>query len=227
VNTGIGVAGVTSVARGDPTGPIRMNNPTPIRKEPLVRPRVRVWWFLLAALAALIALPIYAVSSLLHIRPETRIVRSAAMEAVAPQSDWHRQIEINVGPVGLGLARLVTAFVDVNDVDEIAYTALSAIHNVQVSVYQSRGPSGMNGRAAFQSAAAAMGGQSWQRVVGVLDGDDTVAVFVPSDLDAEGSIEVCVVVCSEDTLVIAATRADLDALAPLIAQVTARHRGEW
>jgi len=204
-----------------------MTDTTSVREESLPRPRVRVWWFMFAALAVLIALPIYAVSSLLHIRSSARIMPAVSLEAVAPSSDWRRQVEINIGPTSLGLARLVAAFADLDEMDDIACAALRGIHHVQVSVYQARHPSTKNGRKSFLAGTSARVGESWQRVVGVLDGDDAVAVFIPSDLEASGAIEICVVVCSDDTLVVAATEAELDTLVPVIHQVIAQHHRDW
>lgn len=197
--------------------------PITVRRDPLPRPRVRLWWFILATGAALVALPIYALSNLLHFGPAARIVPATDLEVLAPDSEWRRQVEVNVGPFGLGLARLVTAVADLDEMDDVARAALRGLRHVQVSIYQTRQPSMRHSGASFLAAADVLEEASWQRVVGVLDGDDAVAIFVPRDLDASSAVEICVAVCSEGTLVVVAAVTNLDGLVPVISQVIARH----
>ena len=53
-----------------------------------------------------------------------------------------------------------------------------------------------------------LGGLEWERVVGVMDGEQTVAVFLPAGWDGMGDVTCCVLVRGARELVMVSARMD-------------------
>ena len=65
------------------------------------------------------------------------------------------------------------------------------------------------------AADSAMNRRGWDRVVGVLDGEDMVAVYVSSKTTSCRLLECCVVVFDGEQMVVASARGNLEPLLKL------------
>jgi hypothetical protein len=150
---------------------------------------------------------------------ETRAVRDAAMSSLAPAGSWDEQIEIGVGAITLGLVRSIAIC---GDLDSEARECLRAARAAEVGVYELAVPLETAVRKEFVEATTrAMNSRAWDRVVAVLDGNDSVVVFTPRDADPDAPLRVCVVVFDGHELVVASARVDVE---PILHLALAEHR---
>ena len=69
-----------------------------------------------------------------------------------------------------------------------------------------------------------MEARGWNRLVGVLQADELVAVYAPREPDSARDVSVCVVVLHERELVLVRVRADWEPLLELASRRMERHR---
>lgn len=190
---------------------------TPAKETPknATKPRKGLFWGLVVVLFIVIALPIYAVTSVLRMGAEALAVRDTVVPIASVSGQCDKRIELNLGGGLLGLARMIGG---IADIPYEARCALNAVHRVQVGVYYL--PEVMvdaRDQAAFMNRTTAVLDQrDWQRIVGVVDGGDIVGIFIPRVLEGVEDIDVCVVVLDGHDLVVVSARADLRPLIPLI-----------
>ena len=135
-------------------------------------------------------------------------LRDSVMKA-AP-AEWEEQIEIGVGPLTLNLARAGLAFVDL---EPEARTALHAVRSIEVGVYKRRsGDQKLNQAAMLSAADKTMAGRGWDRVVGVMDRRELVAIYVPAQVRSIQDVKVCLVTVNGQELVVASARSNLEPL---------------
>ena len=193
--------------------PVSAANPVAVAPS---KPRKGLFWALVVFLLIVIALPIYAVTTVLRMGAESIGLRDAIVPIASVSSRCDTRIEINLGTGLLGVARLACGFADV---PEEARIALRSVRRLQVGVYYLPDAGwGVSGEEAsfMEGATAALDGRDWERVVGVVDGTDIVGVFLPRHFNSEDLVDVCVVVQSDHDLVVVSARANVSALAPLI-----------
>lgn len=177
------------------------------------KPRKGLFWALVIFLLIVIALPIYAVTSVLRLGMESIGLRDAVVPIASVSGRCDKRIEINVGAGLLGIARLACGFADV---PEEARLALQSVRRLQVGVYYLPDAGSDHRGTIMERATAVLEGRDWERIVGVVDGSDVVGVFVPRDVDGAKDLDVCVLVLSDHDLVVVSARANVNALAPLI-----------
>ena len=125
-------------------------------------------------------------------------------------AEWDEKIEIGVGAITLNLARAGLAFVDL---PPEARAALHAARGAEVGVYRLRDARKPLNRAALLSAAdKAMAGRGWDRIVGVLDQRDLVAIYMPNDVRSVRDVKICLLTLSGEEMVIACARSNLEPL---------------
>src|SRR5207249_1368616 len=114
------------------------------------------------------------------------------------------------GPLSLNLARAGLAFVDL---EPEARTALNAVRSAEVGVYTLCGERQHLNLAAMLSAAdRTMAGRGWDRVVGVMNGRELVAIYVPAQARSTRNMKVCLVTVNGQELVVASARSNLEPL---------------
>jgi hypothetical protein len=184
----------------------------------VVRPRRRVWPWILGGAVFCMAMAVASVVSCFGLdRDAAALHRRVA--AVFGDS-LHRRVQLSVGLPGVTAARMIVHSID--DVPPEARQALAAVKSASVGVYElDAAPEAAARARLLREADEAMNRRGWSRVVGVADGDDTVAVYADPEADADDSQRVCVLVCDHRNVVIVAARADP---APLVALAVA-HRG--
>lgn len=180
--------------------------------------RVRGVYVLLAVALCLPVLGAISVSSYFWLNPETRALRNSVMQAVPGR--WDKQFAGNVGGFTCGLLRYASSFFNLPPEPK---AALQALHGAAAGVYKLQGASAALNYAAVLSAAdQSMNRKGWERIVGVVQGRQLVAVYLPRGLRSVKRMACCVAVFNGHDLVIASARVDP---APLLALAGEAGRG--
>src|SRR5690606_5170347 len=125
---------------------------------------------------------------------------------------WEERIEFSAGQLTFAAARLGSRFVEL---PPEARTILDSARGAEVSVWESSRGGAMDGAAILKEADLKMTRNGWTRLVGVLDRDNLVAVYLPSDFDGTGSVMVSVMVVNRTQVVCAAARSKVEPLLEL------------
>jgi hypothetical protein len=141
-----------------------------------------------------------------RVSSDTRALRDVALEFAAPGAE--EKIEIGVGFFTVGLAKVGTRFIELPP--EVR-TLLGAVKNVECSVYEVRERQGDISQFLVE-ADRAMNSRGSDRIVGVIDADQVVAVYVPRDVKSEHNMKLSVVVLTRNELICATARGDLEPL---------------
>ena len=198
-----------------------MNTP-PV--PPVIKPPAKRGWLWLILVIILIPLiPLgglaLGVASYFRLGSDTRALRNELTRASG--TEWRKQIGLNIGDTTLGVARGALPFI--KGIDRDAQSALRAVHGVEVGIYELDSTSKTPDRAAMLNAAdKAMSRRGWERVVGVLDGDDMVSVFLPAKITPANQMKCCVAVLDDRKLIIVSARGDLKPLLEF-----ARNKSDW
>jgi hypothetical protein len=182
-------------------------NPSPL--PPTVRPPAkRLWlWCILAVLLPPVVIAV-AVLSCFHLSSDTKALRNSLIKSSGVE--WRQRIALNVGDLKLSVARAGLSFVHL---DAGARAALQSVRGAEVGVYQL--PSGAKSpdHATLLAAAdAAMTARGWDRVVGVMDGQDLVAVYLPDKIASVRRMKCCLTVLDGQEMVVISARANLEPL---------------
>jgi hypothetical protein len=150
----------------------------------------RLWlWGLLITPLLLLALLGVGVASCFRLGSDARAVRDALTQSSGVE--WRPQVVLNAGWLTLGAVRAGLSRVRL---DPVARAALQSVHAAGVGVYQlPPGTRPPNRAAMLASADAAMTARGWERVVGVVDRRDLVAVYFPKGIALE-RVKCCVLV---------------------------------
>ena len=183
---------------------------------PLNRPptdRRWLWVLLVVLLIPLIPLGGLAlgVASYFHLSSDTRALRNELTQASGTK--WRKQIGLNVGSITLGVVRGGLSFAKLDPKAHEVLRAARGLDGVEVGLYELNSGSRAPDRAAmFTVADKVMGDRGWERVVGVLNGDQMVGVFLPAGITSSNRMKCCVVVLDGRQLVLVSARADLKPL---------------
>jgi hypothetical protein len=180
--------------------------------------RSRQWlWILLGTTLAgvvVCAWLAFKVVGLFYVSRDARALREGAMHSVA--GEWNKEIEVSIGSWTVNLARAGLSFVDL---PPEARTALKSLRGAEAGIYRLRqGGPAVNHAAMLSDADKAMVGRGWERLVGVLNRTEMVAIYVPSKISSARDVKVCVAVMDKQQLVIASARSNLEPLVELAAR---------
>lgn len=138
----------------------------------------------------------------------TRALRDAVLAAAG--DGWSREIELGVGPLTFSVARGGTRFLDLPDE---ARTVIRAMRGADVGVYRYEGAGRPKvGAAVLRAADRGMAERGWERVVAVLDGDESVSVYTPKEYEAGSQLRLSVVVVDGSEMVIVSARGNPEPL---------------
>jgi hypothetical protein len=135
---------------------------------------------------------------------ETRALRDVALEFGADGAE--EKIELGVGFFTVGLAKLGTRMLEMPpEVKSI----LGSVDGVECSVYELRGRQDDLGQL-LTEADKVMSKRGCDRVVGVVDGDQLVAIYVPREMNSHRNMAMSVMVLTKRELICATARGDLE-----------------
>lgn len=143
---------------------------------------------------------------------EVRAMRRALDDAEAPPAKT--KVAFGVGWPALAVARLVTA---VADVEADARLALRSVRRADVSVQElDRELNRAQRLTLLESVDRSLERKGWERIVGVLEEDETVGVYLSTKSSSADDLRVAVLVLSGKELVSVAVRCDVEPLVELV-----------
>ncbi|HET7537219.1 MAG TPA: hypothetical protein VFJ90_12235 [Candidatus Didemnitutus sp.] len=184
-------------------------DPVPVSPAPRRR---RIWpWVLAICLAPFVVLAVFA-ASVVTLSRDAWILRRHVMSAT--NSGWHTKVQLSVPGIVVSAVRTGLCCVHSPDIDE-AKVALKAVKNASVGVYELDDPrhADWSREQLFAETDKAMQRRGWVRMVGVVDHNDAVLVYVPQDLDTDEPVDLCVAVVNNRELVVCSTTLDFDQVA--------------
>jgi hypothetical protein len=172
------------------------------------RPRATIGtWLLrifLGAFVLAIATPIALAVAIFHLSGDTRALRNAVVDDSS--AHWKKRVEVSVGSVPLFAVRLALPLI--KQIDPDIKQAATAIRGLEVSVQELVG-SEPNRARIFTDADARMSKRGWDRVVGVLEHDTAVAVYVKPN-PSNGDFKISALVLNEKFMVAATGSGNLN-----------------
>ncbi len=156
----------------------------------------------------------YAVWSAVTLDRDAALLRREVMAAT--NSDWHTRVQLDVGPVPLGLVRTMLHFVHHQNIED-ARLALAAVRHASVGVYERNTAGGVATGQLFADTDRLMRDRGWTRLVGVAEGQQHVLVYT-SDQGSDNRMDLCLAVVDGKELVVVSTRVDPEAVMKLVAK---------
>jgi hypothetical protein len=151
------------------------------------------------------------VLGMLRLGSEATILRKTLMSSVP--GNWDKKIAIRVGGITTALVRGGSLFFNLPPEPR---AALDALHGAEVGVYNLREEPGYVERGPILTRAdQAMVARGWDRIVGVVQENDLVAVYVPHKKVSARNFRCCVVVFSGRDLVVVSARGNVEPLLAL------------
>ena len=173
------------------------------------RPARRLWlWALLAAPLLLLILLGTLVANCFGLPSEARVLRNKLI--LSSGVEWQQKIALNANALTLGAVRSGLSFVRL---DPRARAAIQSVRSAGVGIYQlASGTRSPDRTAMLVAADSAMSARDWERVVGVMDGHDLVAVYVPKEIISARCVKCCVMVFDGKEMVLVSARGNLEPL---------------
>ncbi|HEX7861346.1 MAG TPA: hypothetical protein VF773_13520 [Verrucomicrobiae bacterium] len=138
-----------------------------------------------------------------RVSSDTRALRDVALEF---NENAEEKIEIGAGFFTVGLVKFGARFVEL---PPEAKTVLGSVHGVECSVYQLQSDSADHAKLLIE-ADKAMSKRGCDRIVGVIDENQLVAVYAPRDQSSHRNMAFSVMVLTGRELVCATARGDLE-----------------
>lgn len=149
---------------------------------------------------------------------EVRAMRRALADAEAPPAKT--KVAFGVGWPALGLARLVTT---VADVEADARLALRSVRRADVSVQElDRELNRAQRLTLLESVDRSLERKGWERIVGVLEEEETVGVYLSTKSSSADDLRLAVLVLSGRELVSVAVRCEVEPLLELVGRHVAK-----
>ena len=165
-------------------------------------------YFILAGSLLFLGFCAIGVVGIFQLGSEATVLRETVMGSVPGQ--WDKKIALRVGGITTALVRGGSRFFHLPPEPR---AALDALHGAEVGVYNLREePGNVERGAILNNMDKAMVRRGWQRVVGVVEGRQLVAVYVPQKGVSEKRMRCCVAVLNERDLVVVSARGNLEPL---------------
>ena len=165
------------------------------------------WARLMGAMVA--AGLLLATTGCFRVSSDTQALRDVALELSTAQAE--EKIELGVGFFTVGLAKLGARFVEM---PPEARSLLGSVDNVECSVYELRGGES-NFAEVLSQADEMMEKRGSDRVVGVLDSDQLIAVYMPRNVTSHRNMALSVMVLTRRELICTSASGDLESVLQL------------
>ena len=150
-----------------------------------------------------------ATTGCFRVSSDTQALRDVALKLQTAEAE--EKIEMGVGFFTVGLAKLGARFVELPpEVRGI----LGSVDGVECSVYELRGGES-NFAEVLSKADESMEKRGLDRVVGVLEREQLIAVYVPRKMKSHRDMSISVMVLTKRELICASARGDLDSVMQL------------
>ena len=179
-------------------------------------PRRHFWRWMLAATCVFLALAAGGAYNLLTLSREATALRRGVLDGQAGGASTRVQLSLDSSL--LGLVRTGLYF---SPLPEEARLALKSVRKASVGVYELN--DALSRSNMVSRADAAMLARGYSRIIGVVEDDETVLIYVPDDADAD-TLDVCLAVLDGKELVVVSARVDSEPLLKLIEQKLPRGR---
>lgn len=171
-------------------------------------PSIRVRDVVLFGLLAWAILVPLGIASYFMLSPEASILRESAI-AGAP-GEWKKTIALNVGFMTTGLVRAGSHFFKLPPEPR---AALDSVRGGEVGIYKLQGTAGRVDHGVILARAdKSMSARRWDRVVGVSQEGQLVAIYVPRRGLSTETVRCFVLVLKDRDLIVASGRANLEPL---------------
>ena len=150
-----------------------------------------------------------------RVSSETQALRDAALELV----DADEKIELGVGFFTVRLARFGTQFIEL---PPEAKLIMESVDGAECSVYELQGKK-PDSATVLARADKAMAKRGLDRIIGVADRDDLVAVYIPRSVQSHHNIHISVLVLNREQLVCVKARGDLEPVAQIALEQARQH----
>jgi hypothetical protein len=174
-------------------------------------PRVHAGFIVLGVVVLFLMMCAIGVVGAFQLGSETTVLRKTFMSSVA--GNWDKKIAIRVGGITTALVRGGSRFFNLPPEPR---AALDALHGAEVGVYNLREEPGYVERGAILTRAdRAMAARGWDRIVGIIQEHDLVAVYMPHKKVSARNLRCCVAVFSGRDLVVVSARGNVEPLLAL------------
>jgi hypothetical protein len=192
--------------------------PTPSLNRPSARRAL--FWIGLSVLLPFAALSvmIWGVASYFHLSSDTRALRNGLMQASGVE--WRQQIGLNVGSLTFGALRAGLSFFPL---DPEARAAVQAVRGAEVGIYELESTRDPDSAAMLAVADRVLNARGWERVVGVLHGDELVGVYLPAKPFSARRVKCCVLVFDGNRMVMVRATTNLKPLLECLRNQTDIH----
>ena len=170
---------------------------------------------ILCTLLAAFALAVIGITGYFRLSSEASDLRRTVMHSAGGR--WDKKIAVRVGYFTTGLVRFGSQFVHM---PPEAQAALASMRGGEVGIYKwQKESSAFNPGDVLASADKSMTARGWTRIVGVLQNDHLVGVYMPAKSGSGNNLRCCVMVLEHEQLVIASARGNVT---PLVRLATER-----
>lgn len=171
----------------------------------------RAWTVGVVLVFALLVLPglcVVGVTGYFRLGSETAALRETMMSSV--KGHWEKKIELNVGWFTTAVARTFSRAIILQPEPR---AALEAVRGVEVGVFELAGePGAFNPGAVLLRADQALKRRGWQRIVGVTQEHQLVAIYMPSRETSQRDLKCCLMVFEGRQLVVVSARGKVEPL---------------
>lgn len=171
--------------------------------------RALIWIALSFALPTLTVVAIaLGVTSYFRLSSDTQALQNGLMEASGVE--WQRQICVNIGGLTFGAVRAGLSFVPL---EPEARAAVRAVRGAEVGIYSSSSETNLPDNAAMLAIAdRVLSSRGWERVVGVMDEEKLVGVYLPAKTISARRVKTCVMVFDGQRMILVSARANVEQL---------------
>ena len=181
---------------------------------------IRARYILIGAVVFLPCYAVFSVVSFFRLGSDAAALRKSAMASVS--GTWNKKITLNAGGLTTGVIRFAVHHLKVGPEPR---AALDSVRGAEVAVYKLHdGAPFVDHAAILAGADKTMFARGWDRIVGVSEERNLVAVYFPRRAAWGGTLKCCVLVFNGADLVVAGARGKLQPLFDLATKKLIQHQ---